>query len=64
VAHPGLVTTRPYAVAVELDGTLTRGRTVVDLRAITGRAPNAEVGVAIDRERFVAILSAAIRSFD
>jgi inosine-uridine nucleoside N-ribohydrolase len=64
VAHPGLVTTRPYAVAVELDGTLTRGRTVVDLRGVTGRPPNAEVGVAIDRERFVALLSAAIRSFD
>jgi inosine-uridine nucleoside N-ribohydrolase len=64
VAHPGLVTTRPYAVAVELDGALTRGRTVVDLRGITGRSPNADVGVAIDRDRFVRLLSAAIRSFD
>ena len=64
LAHPGLVTTRPYAVAVELDGLLTRGRTVVDLRGVTGLPPNADVGVDIDRDRFVALLRAAIRSFD
>jgi pyrimidine-specific ribonucleoside hydrolase len=64
IAHPGLVTTVPYAVAIELDGTLTRGRTVVDTRGVTEAAPNADVGTAIDRERFVAILGEAIRSFD
>jgi inosine-uridine nucleoside N-ribohydrolase len=64
VAHPGLVTTRPYAVAVELDGALTRGRTVVDLRGVTGMPPNADVGVDIDRDRFVALLGSAIRTFD
>jgi purine nucleosidase/pyrimidine-specific ribonucleoside hydrolase len=64
LAHPGLVRTRPYAVAIELDGGLTRGRTVVDLRGVTGRPPNADVGVSIDRDRFVGHLVAAIRSFD
>ena len=64
VAHPGLVTTRPYSVAIELDGTLTRGRTVVDVRGVTGIPPNADVGVDIDRDRFVALLRAAIRTFD
>jgi pyrimidine-specific ribonucleoside hydrolase len=64
LAHPGLVTTRTWPVAVELDGALTRGRTVVDTRAVTGMPANAEVGVAIDRDRFVAILGEAIRSFD
>ncbi len=64
VAHPGLVETHPYRVAVELDGSLTRGRTVVDLRGVTGQPPNAEVGVDIDRERFVAILAEALASFD
>jgi len=64
VAHPGLVTTRPYAVAIELDGALTRGRTVVDVRGVTGLPPNADVGVDIDRDRFVTLLRAAIRTFD
>jgi pyrimidine-specific ribonucleoside hydrolase len=64
VAHPGLVETHHYNVSVELDGTLTRGRTVVDVRAVTGRQPNADVGVDIDRERFVSLLGEAIRSFD
>lgn len=64
VAHPGLVTTRPYPVAIELDGTLTRGRTVVDLRGVTGVAPNVEVGIDIDRDRFVSLLRAAIRTYD
>jgi inosine-uridine nucleoside N-ribohydrolase len=64
VAHPGLVTTGRYAVAVELDGTLTRGRTVVDLRGVTGRPANVDVGIGIDRDRFWGILEPAIRSFD
>jgi pyrimidine-specific ribonucleoside hydrolase len=64
LAHPGLVTTSPYPVSIELDGTLTRGRTVVDRRGVTGAPVNASVGVAIERERFVRILGEAIRSFD
>jgi pyrimidine-specific ribonucleoside hydrolase len=64
VAHPGIVTTLPYPVAIELDGTLTRGRTVVDLRGVTGQPANVDVGVAIDRDRFVGLLAEAIRSFD
>ena len=64
IAHPGLVETARNNVEIELDGTLTRGRTVVDLRSVTGREPNAEVGIGIDRERFVSILGEAIRSFD
>jgi inosine-uridine nucleoside N-ribohydrolase len=67
VAHlvrPGLVTTAPYAVAIELQGALTRGRTVVDRWGITGVQPNADVGTGIDREAFRDLLFAAIRSYD
>lgn len=64
VAHlalPDLVRTVPYRVDVETTSELTRGRTVVDLYAQTGRAPNVEVGREIDRERFIDLLIEAVR---
>ena len=49
VTHPDLIETQPRAVAVEVDGTLTRGMTVVDQRIARRRNPaNATVGYAID----------------
>ena len=64
LAHPGLVQTVRANVVMELTGEFTRGRTVVDLRHVTGREPNAEVGMDIDRERFVLLLRVAIASYD
>ena len=63
VAVPGLVETEACRVDVETDGELTRGRTVVDRRRISGDPPNAEVGLAIDRLRFVDILIEAVSRF-
>ena len=66
VAHVlglGLVETRPYRVDIETEGRLTRGRTVVDLHAISGRPANADVGVIIDRPRFVNMLLEAVARF-
>lgn len=62
VALPELVGTRPYRVDVETASELTRGRTVVDLYAQTGRPANAEVGRTIDRERFIDVLIDAVRT--
>jgi pyrimidine-specific ribonucleoside hydrolase len=56
VAHlavPDLVRTVAYRVDVETTSELTRGRTVVDLHGLTGLRPNADVGLSIDRSRFV-----------
>jgi inosine-uridine nucleoside N-ribohydrolase len=64
LAHPGLVTTVRANVVVELTGEFTRGRTVVDLRHVTDRPPNADVGLDIDRERFIELLRVAIASYD
>jgi purine nucleosidase/pyrimidine-specific ribonucleoside hydrolase len=64
LAHPGLVTTQRANVVVELEGEFTRGRTVVDLHHVTDREPNAEVGLDIDRDRFVELLRVAIASYD
>ncbi|MEI8332712.1 MAG: nucleoside hydrolase [Chloroflexota bacterium] len=66
VAHlvaPSLVRTAAVNVEIETAGRWTRGRTVVDLRRVTGRPPNAHVGLDIDRERFVALLEESIRSY-
>lgn len=60
LAMPGLVRTVPYRVDVETTSDLTRGRTVVDLHALTGRPPNVEVGVEIDRSQFVDLLVDAV----
>jgi pyrimidine-specific ribonucleoside hydrolase len=63
VAHlavPDLVPTVAYRVDVESTSDLTRGRTVIDLHGLTGKPPNADVGVSIDRAAFVDLLVEAV----
>jgi inosine-uridine nucleoside N-ribohydrolase len=65
VAHvidPTLLTTRHVNVAVETESSYCDGRTVVDLRGVTGREPNAEVGVDVDADRFLELLVSRIAS--
>jgi inosine-uridine nucleoside N-ribohydrolase len=65
VAHvidPTLLTTRHANVAVETHSDFCDGRTVVDLRGVTGREPNAEVGVDVDAGRFLELLVSRIAS--
>jgi inosine-uridine nucleoside N-ribohydrolase len=65
VAHvidPTLLTTRHVNVAVETDSGYCDGRTVVDLRGVAGREPNAEVGVDVDADRFLELLVSRIES--
>ena len=57
---PDLVRTEAYRVDVETTSELTRGRTVVDLHGLTGEPPNVDVGVAIDRDRFIDVLVDAV----
>lgn len=52
VIDPTLLRSQPMHVAVELRGELTTGRTVCDLYGVTGAAPNADVGLALDVPRF------------
>ena len=50
---PSLIRWRDAFVAVELDGTWTRGATVVDLyRRYPQHAPNARVAIELDAERY------------
>lgn len=49
-----------YYVDVETTGELTAGETVVDVLGISGRAPNASVGLRLDAGRFKEMLSRAL----
>ncbi|MGB3635663.1 MAG: nucleoside hydrolase [Rubrobacteraceae bacterium] len=60
VLQPELLRTRTMRVDVECEGGLTRGETVCDLHGITGKPPNAEVGVELDREGFFDLLYEAL----
>jgi purine nucleosidase len=53
---------RRLHVAVELDGTLTRGQTVVDHLGYGGGEPNVDVVVGASRPRFLELLRAALAS--
>ena len=63
VALPGLVETTRYRVDVVTGNGAARGRTVVDVEGQTGLPANAEVGVRIDRERFIDLLLDAVRTY-
>ena len=57
VTHPELIETAPRAVSVEVDGTLTRGMTVVDQRrGLRGDPANVNVGYRIDAERALQVV--------
>ncbi|MEV8585947.1 nucleoside hydrolase [Streptomyces sp. NPDC051180] len=65
VAHlidPSLVTVVRAAVAVELNGTHTRGATLVDLHGVTGRPADVEVGMEVDTEGFWDLIVEAVRT--
>jgi purine nucleosidase len=47
-------------VAIELDGRLTRGATVVDWNRRLGGTPNARVVLEVDQARFGAQIAAAL----
>ena len=53
---PDVITTQAMHVDIELRGELTRGRTVCDSSGLHGGAPNVDVGVEIDRDRFLALM--------
>jgi inosine-uridine nucleoside N-ribohydrolase len=58
---PAVLGFTPAPVTVELNGTATRGATVVDLDMVTGAAPNCDVAVAVDPARFWHLMISAIQ---
>lgn len=62
VLWPDLVDTIMCFATIETQSDLCRGRTVVDRWHVTGKEPNAAIGVAIDGERFARLLIERITS--
>jgi inosine-uridine nucleoside N-ribohydrolase len=62
VVSADLVDTMERNVEIDIDSTLCRGRTVVDLWRRTERSPNAHVGVEIDADGFLELLIERINS--
>ncbi len=60
VLAPEILETRPMRVEVECEGNLTRGETVCDYYGVTGKPPNAEVGIALERDGFFELLYEAL----
>jgi len=63
VIQPGLITTKRMNVEIETASELTLGETVCDVLGVSGRAPNADVGVDLDRQGFVDILMDCLRRY-
>lgn len=57
---PALVSGGRFHVDVECSGTLTRGRTVIDVNRRGGRTPNARVGLSAEAGRFLETLKTAL----
>jgi inosine-uridine nucleoside N-ribohydrolase len=62
VVDSGLVETLERNVEIDTDSDLCRGRTVVDLWRRTTREPNAHVGVEIDSDGFLELLTERLNS--
>ena len=62
VLQPEILEARPMRVDVECESQLTRGETVCDFHGVTGKEPNAEVGVRLDREAFFEVLYRSLES--
>jgi inosine-uridine nucleoside N-ribohydrolase len=60
--EPSVIKTKPMHVAIELTGTHTRGRTVADSSGnhYNSKPANVDVGVGIDRERFMRLLEESL----
>lgn len=64
VIEPDIVSTRRLRVDVETFGQLTLGRTVVDFGQVTGREPNCDVALELDRERFIRMVFSAVEALE
>lgn len=61
VIEPEVIETKAMHVDIELTGTYTRGRTVADFKSRRNGVKNVDVGVSINRERFLEILEESLR---
>ncbi|MEX0709662.1 MAG: nucleoside hydrolase [Chloroflexota bacterium] len=60
---PTIVPVRPMHVAIETNAEFSYGRTICDVYGVTGLAPNAEVSVGLEVDRFWDLMVGAIASY-
>ena len=60
---PSIVPTRRMRVDIETQAEFSYGRTVCDVHGVTGRPPNAEVGMDLAVERFWELMIGAVASY-
>ena len=60
---PTIVPTRRMRVDIETHAEFSYGRTVCDVHGVTGRAPNVEVGVDLEVDRFWDLMIGALASY-
>ncbi|MCR4907419.1 MAG: nucleoside hydrolase [Lachnospiraceae bacterium] len=58
--HPEIFTIKKYHVEIETEGDYCRGTTVADVRGTTGKEPNADCIMDLDRDAFAAYLIEAV----
>jgi len=63
VIRPGIVETRPAHVEIDLSHGPSYGRTVCDLRHVTGEPATADVGMAIDVDAFYDLLIGTLAAY-
>lgn len=60
---PDVMKTEKYHVDIETKGMYTSGKTVVDIYHVTGKEPNIDVGMDIDRGRFASLFKRLMMSY-
>lgn len=63
VIDESILKTESYHVDIETQGEITRGKTVVDIYKVTGKKPNIDVAVKVDRDKFIKLLKNLIRNY-
>ena len=64
VIEPTIIEKKDYYVAIETAGELTYGKTVVDLNKVTGKKPNAEVALDVNRVEFIQMLKGMMKAYE
>jgi inosine-uridine nucleoside N-ribohydrolase len=63
ILDPAMMKARSMNVSVELADGISTGRTVCDVYGTTGRAPNADVGMDLDSDRFWELMIGALATY-
>ena len=64
VTHPDLFTSKPRSVVIELEGSHTRGQTLVDEREWVDKEKNCNVYYEVEAEKVIELILQAVSEVD